>query len=120
MNVRLAWPGVLGLLFAMTIAPAVQPATDDIAQQELGTIGNPVRALGTQGGLEYIESLDCNNGAIPEYRRDDTASLGPYGNRLEKYTLRCQADTVLIVDIFIDPSHDETTTIPVKGFTSWL
>ena len=107
-------------MFAISIAIAAPPASDEIGQHELGTVGNPVRAIGTEGGREYIESLDCDNGAIPEYRRDVTTVVGPYGNSLEKYVMRCEADTVLMVDIFVDPNHEETITTPVAGFTSWL
>ena len=96
------------------------PDPDEIGKHDLGTKDNPVRSNGADAQREYIESLDCENGAIPEYRRDPTEDIGPYGHMLDKYTLRCDGDTVEMYEIYLDAYHDELDTRPVKGFTSWL
>ncbi len=93
----------------------------DTTQHELGSDGNPVKAAGAQAGLEYIEGLDCDNGAIPEYRRESAVTIGPYGNMMDKYHLRCDSgDSVEMYEVYVDPHHDETETEIIKGFTSWL
>lgn len=96
------------------------PYLDEIQKHELGTRDNPVRSNGQDAQLEYIESLDCENGAIPEFRHDATDGTGPYGHALDKYTLRCDGDIVEMFEIYLDPYHDELDTRPVKGFTTYL
>ena len=108
------------LLFAHCAALAELSETETIIAPELGTIANPVRSRGSQGAQEYIESLDCDNGAIPEYRHESTSDVGPHGNILDKYLMRCDGDTVVMFVIFVDPNHDETETEAVNGFSSWL
>ena len=89
-------------------------------EPQFGSAGNPVKAKGADGTRGYIDSLDCENGAIPEYKHESTSEVGPYRNKLDKYTLRCEADSVQIFSIYLDPNHAETDTRIVKGFTSWL
>ena len=96
-----------------------KPNLEEISKHDLGTKGNPVRAKGLKGEYSYIEYLDCDNGAIPEYKRDGSAGIGPYGYELDKYVLRCEADTVEMFEIYMDLYHDETETVPIKGFTTW-
>ena len=90
------------------------------AEPEFGAAGNPVKTQGLDGASEYIDSLDCENGAIPEYKHESTSETGPSGNKLDRYILRCEADSVQMFTIYLDPNHDKTDTRPVKGFTSWL
>ena len=93
----------------------------DTTQQELGSEGNPVKAAGVKGEMDYIEALDCENGAIPEYKRESAVGIGPYGNMMDKYVLRCDSgDSVEMYEIYMDAHHDETETEIVKGFSSWL
>lgn len=111
---------VTGLLSVLNIAYAVADSTE-ISGHKLGSVGNPVKAAGQQGQIDYIESLDCENGAIPEYKRVRSVGVGPYGNMMDKYVLRCDSgESVEMHEIYIDLHHDETETEPPEGFTIWL
>ena len=103
-----------------TLLLFVGAAFAEQTEPEFGSAGNPVKAKGANGSRAYIDSLDCENGAIPEYKRVSTSEDGPSGNKLDKYTMRCESDSIKIFTIYLDPSHAETDTRPVKGFTSWL
>jgi|TARA_B110000967_G_C18861697_1_gene550330 hypothetical protein len=109
-------PSVLfpALLLYIGAAVAEQP------EPEFGSAGNPVKTQGKEGTREYIDNLDCENGAIPEYKHESSAEVGPSGKKLDKYIMRCEADSVQIFAIYLDPNHAKTDTRPVKGFTSWL
>ena len=89
-------------------------------EPEFGSAGNPVKTKGPSGSRAYIDSLDCENGAIPEYKRVSASEEGPSGNKLDKYIMRCESDSVKTFTIYLDPNHSETDTRPVRGFTSWL
>jgi hypothetical protein len=107
------------VLFA-TLLLCMSTTFAEETEQEFGSAGNPVKTQGSDGTSEYVDSLDCENGAIPEYRHESTTEVGPGGNKLDKYIMRCEADNVQMFTIYLDPNHDETDTRPVKGFTSWL
>ena len=97
------------------------PDLDEIAKHELGSVDNPVKSYGKKGQRNYIENLDCVNGAIPEYKRDGSAGIGPHGYQMDKYVLRCDGDdSVEIYEIYMDLYHEKTEVEPVKGFTTWL
>ena len=102
------------LLLSISVAFAEQ------TEPEFGSAGNPVKTEGTGGTRAYIDSLDCENGAIPEYRHESAPETGASGDQLEKYIMRCEADNVKIFTIYLDPNHTKTDTRPVRGFTSWL
>ena len=103
-----------------TLLLSISAAFAEQTEPEFGSAGNPVKAKGADGTRGYIDSLDCENGAIPEYKHESTSEVGPYRNKLDKYTLRCEADSVQIFSIYLDPNHAETDTRIVNGFTSWL
>jgi len=109
-------PSVLFPILLLYIGAAFAEQTEP----EFGSAGNPVKTQGIESTREYIDSLDCENGAIPEYKHESAAEVGPSGNKLDKYIMRCEADSVQIFTIYLDPNHAETDTRPVKGFTSWL
>lgn len=97
------------------------PDLEEIRKHELGSLGNPVKTNGTAGREDYIQNLDCLNGAIPEYKRDGSAGIGPYGFQMDKYVLRCEGDdSVEMYDVYLDIYHDKTESEPVNGFTTWL
>ncbi len=110
----------LPLVLLATLLLSMSTAFSEQTAPEFGSVENPVKASGAEGASEYIDSLDCENGAIPEYKHETTLEVGPLGNKLDKYIMRCEADSVLIFTIYLDLSHDETDKKPVKGFTSWL
>ena len=103
-----------------TLLLFVGAAFAEQTEPEFGSAGNPVKTKGTGGARAYIDSLDCENGAIPEYKHVSASAEGPLGNKLDKYIMRCESASVKIFTIYLDPNHAETDTRPVKGFTSWL
>lgn len=103
-----------------TLLLFVGAAFAEQTEPEFGSAGNPVKTEGTAGARAYIDSLDCENGDIPEYKHVSASEEGPLGNKLDKYIMRCESDSVKIFTIYLDPNHAETDTRPVKGFTSWL
>ncbi len=111
-------PSALFTTLLLTFGAAFADASDP--EPELGSAGNPIKTLGKQGVRDYIESLDCENGAIPEYRHESSSEVGPDSHKLEKYVLRCAADNIEMYVLYLDPGHDKTETRPAKGFTSWL
>ena len=82
------------------------PDLEEIGKHELGSAGNPVKSYGKKGEETYIQNLDCVNGAIPEYRREGSAGIGPYGYQMDKYVLRCAGDdSVEMYEIYLDLYH---------------
>jgi hypothetical protein len=110
----------LPLVLFPTLLLYIGAAFAEQTEPEFGSAGNPVKTQGTGSTREYIDSLDCENGAIPEYKHESASEVGPFGNKLDKYIMRCESDSVKIFTIYLDPNHAETDTRPVKGFTSWL
>ena len=110
----------LPIVLNPALLPYIGAALAEQPEPELGSTGNPVKTLGIEGTREYIASLDCENGAMPEYKHESTAEIGPSGKKFDKYIMRCEANSVQIFAIYLDANHAETTTRPVKGFTSWL
>jgi hypothetical protein len=109
-------PSVLFLTLLLYVGAAFAEQTEP----EFGSAGNPVKTKGTAGARAYIDSLDCENGAIPEYKRVSASEDGSFGNKLDKYIMRCESDSIKTFTIYLDPNHAETDTRPVKGFTFWL
>ena len=103
-----------------TLLLSISAAFAEQTEPEFGSAGNPVKTEGTGGTRAYIDSLDCESGAIPEYKHVSSSEDGPFGNKLDKYIMRCESDSVKIFTIYLDPNYAETDTRPVKGFISWL
>ena len=113
-------PSVLFPILILSLILSTGAAFAESTDQAFGSAGNPVKTRGASGASDYINSLDCENGAIPEYRHENTTETGPFGRKLDKYVLRCAAESVEMFTIYVDTNHDETDTKPIKGFTSWL
>lgn len=83
---------------------------------ELGTKTNPVRCDDPKGERQYLNRLRCSDGKRPAYSRIGSFGLGPYGNILDGYRVKCEGGEEATV--FMDMYHEgyvETDAVP--GFT---
>jgi len=82
----------------------------------LGTKTNPVRCDDPKGERQYLNRLRCSNGKRPEYSRIGSFGVGPYGNILDGYRVKCES--VDEATIFMDMYHEEyIEKEAVPGFT---
>lgn len=82
----------------------------------LGTRTNPVRCDDPKGEREYLNRLRCPDGSRPQYSRIGSFGIGPYGNILDGYRVKCAAAAE--ATIFMDMYHEgyfEKEAVP--GFT---
>jgi hypothetical protein len=92
---------------------------DESAQKisgPLGTKTNPVRCEDPKGERQYLSRLRCSNGKRPKYSRIGSFGVGPYGNILDGYEVKCEGGDE--VTIFMDMYHEgyvEKEAVP--GFT---
>ena len=82
----------------------------------LGTKTNPVRCEAPRGERQYLSRLRCSDGKRPEYSRIGSFGVGPYGNILDGYRVKCEGSDEATV--FMDMYHEgyvEKEAVP--GFT---
>ena len=82
----------------------------------LGTETNPVRCEDPKGERQYLSRLRCSDGKRPEYSRIGSFGVGPYGNILDGYRVKCEGSEE--VRVFMDMYHEgyvEKEAVP--GFT---
>lgn len=81
--------------------------------EPLGTRNNPVRADGRAGEIDYLGKLRCPSGGAPHFHFEYRGPRGPYGNELDRFTLRCVYDNRTFA-VWIDhhhPAHVETGAV---------
>jgi hypothetical protein len=83
---------------------------------ELGTQTNPVRCYDPKGERQYLNRLRCPDNNRPVYSRIGSFGIGPYGNILDGYGVKCEGKDE--VTIFMDMYHkDYIEKAAVPGFT---
>ena len=82
---------------------------------ELGSKTNPVRCSGPPGERAYLNRLRCSDEKAPKYHRIGSYGLGPYGNIIDGYNVKCEDKDA--VTVFMDMYHDHVEKEPVPGFT---
>jgi hypothetical protein len=83
---------------------------------ELGTKTNPVRCEDPKGERQYLNRLRCSDGKRPTYSRIGSFGIGPYGNIIDGYRVKCEGSDE--VTVFMDMYHKgyvEKEAVP--GFT---
>jgi|GEM_PF-6583295 len=83
---------------------------------ELGAQTNPVRCYDPKGERQYLNRLRCPDKNPPVYSRIGSFGIGPYGNILDGYSVKCEDKEE--VTIFMDMYHEgyvEKAAVP--GFT---
>jgi hypothetical protein len=82
----------------------------------LGAKTNPVRCENPKGERQYLSRLRCPDGKRPEFSRIGSFGVGPYGNILDGYRVKCEGREE--VTVFMDMYHEgyvEKEAVP--GFT---
>ncbi|RYY28275.1 MAG: hypothetical protein EOP62_03500 [Sphingomonadales bacterium] len=83
--------------------------------EPLGSEKNPVRVSMPAGQRAYLSRLRCANGSRPAFERGGSTGIGPFGNILDVYGVRCAGAEE--VSIYMDMYHAEAETRAVPGFT---
>lgn len=99
------------------VGSKLDQALAEAAQHPLGSKENPVRASRPQGQRAYLERLRCADLARPEYERAFNVGLGPFGNIVDAYQVKCSggdpAEQTIHMDMY-HPGYVETEA--VAGF----
>ena len=92
---------------------------DESAKKVSGALGaktNPVRCEDPKGERQYLSRLRCPDGDRPAFSRIGSFGVGPYGNILDGYRVKCEGSDE--VTVFMDMYHEghvEKEAVP--GFT---
>ena len=82
----------------------------------LGTKTNPVRCEDPKGERQYLSRLRCSDGKRPAFSRIGSFGVGPYGNILDGYRVKCEGSDE--VTVFMDMYHEgHVEKEAVSGFT---
>lgn len=84
-------------------------------QHPLGSRENPIRVNMPPGERRYLSKLRCPDGEQPQFERAGSVGIGPYGNILDLYPVRCNGQEP--VEVYMDMYFPENETRPVPGFT---
>ena len=88
----------------------------EIAKHPLGSAKNPVRVGGPAGERAYLARLRCEDGRYPEFEREGSTGLGPYGYIMDIYSVNCASGQK--ASVFMDMYHSTIQEDrPVPGFT---
>lgn len=82
----------------------------------LGTKTNPLRCENPKGERQYLSRLRCPDESRPAFSRIGSFGVGPYGNILDGYRVKCEGRDE--VTVFMDMYHEgyvEKEAVP--GFT---
>jgi len=107
-----------GGLFGPALSPGAMNRAIEAAQAHpLGSEANPVRSAMPPGERAYIARLRCSDGNAPEIVSRGSTGVGPFGNILDNYSVRCVSGTPATASIYMDMYHDHVETRAVPGFT---
>jgi hypothetical protein len=70
----------------------------------LGTKTNPIRCEDPKGERQYLSRLRCTDGSRPAFSRIGSFGVGPYGNILDGYRVKCEGGDE--VTVFMDMYHE--------------
>lgn len=112
MRPMLAALAALGALAVSACATGPGPAAG-----ELGTRQNPVRVSGPAGERAYLARLRCSDGTTPAFERGGSVGVGPYGNILDIYDVRCPSGSPPGAEVYMDMYHNRAEDAAVPGFT---
>lgn len=82
----------------------------------LGSEKNPVRCEAPRGERAYLSRLRCSDGKPPVFSRAGSFGVGPYGNILDVYRVKCEdAEEARVFMDMYHQGHVEKEAVP--GFT---
>lgn len=93
----------------------LEKAIKKAEQHPLGSRENPVRVNMPPGERGYLWKLRCPDGQRPRFERAGSVGIGPYGNILDLYPVRCNGQEP--VEVYMDMYFPENETRPLPGFT---
>jgi hypothetical protein len=96
-----------------------EKGADESAKKVSGALGsqtNPVRCDDPKGERQYLSRLRCPDGKRPEFSRIGSFGVGPYGNILDGYRVKCaeREDATVYMDMYHE-GYVEKEAVP--GFT---
>jgi len=70
--------------------------------EPLGTVANPIRAIGPAGQRDYLAHLRCDDGLPPAFHRRGSGGPGGYGKMVDFYEVTCrgQSAVTLVLDLY--------------------
>ncbi len=110
--------GLGGLFGPQMTGKKLEETIAKVSQFPLGSEKNPVRADFPPGQRAYLARLRCADGKAPTFARIGSAGIGPYGNIVDIYDVRCDGSEPAKSEIWMDMYHKrhvEKEAVP--GFT---
>ena len=109
----------LGLMLAGQSAvqgTQLDAALAQAGEHHLGSRENPVRASMPAGERAYLARLRCADGLAPEYVRQGSLGIGPFGNIVDGYSVTCAGKEMktVVMDMY-HSNFVEDRAVP--GFT---
>jgi len=97
---------------------AKSPNYEKINKHPLGSFENPIRVCLPAGQRNYLSRLVCKNGNHPlSFERGGSVGIGPYGNMLDVYIVKCGETEAEKFNVYMDMYHkDNKETRPAEGF----
>lgn len=97
-------------------SPRPTPSQAELDQHPHGSRENPVRVGGPGGERAYLARLRCEDGRYPEFERDGSVGVGPWGYIMDAYSVVCASGqkATVFMDMY-HSRHREERTVP--GFT---
>lgn len=83
----------------------LEQAIAEASRYPLGSRENPVRAARPQGQRAYLSRLRCADLSRPEFTRAGNVGLGPFGNIVDAYVVRCEGGEPASRTIYMDMYH---------------
>ncbi|HMO76382.1 MAG TPA: hypothetical protein PKD99_15330 [Sphingopyxis sp.] len=96
----------------------LKKAIEQADTHPLGSEANPVRAAMPPGQRAYLSRLRCADGQKPEFERMGSMGIGPFGNIVDGYSVRCEGSEPASATVYMDMYHAGYVELrAVPGFT---
>lgn len=96
---------------------ALDTAIEQADAYPLGSRENPVRVEMPQGQRAYLARLRCSDVRAPDFVREGSVGVGPFGNIIDVYLVTCDGSDPAQTRIFMDMYHKNyAEQQPVAGF----
>jgi hypothetical protein len=107
-----------GGIFGPALSPSkMKKAIAAADAHPLGSEQNPIRGSDPAGERAYLQRLRCSDGSAPEFERGGSVGVGPFGNILDVYDVRCATGTPASSSVYMDMYHRHVEVRPIAGFT---
>jgi hypothetical protein len=88
----------------------------ELEKHPFGSLQNPVRVGGPEVERAYLARLRCADGRYPEFEREGSFGIGPWGYVVDGYSVKCASgqEAMVFMDMY-HSRHREDRAVP--GFT---